>query len=228
MTATDFLYPFLNDDSTAGESASESANERGASIAARRSALLDDLARSAGAKWQASMTATTDAVTANAGALRAAATIVGSAGRVLAAGNGGSSCDADRFLRLLPTNSDQRTVSLTADPAVLTALANDIGVERMFARLVDVYGQPGDALVVFSTSGQSPNLLAALDVARRRGLRTIAFAGYGGGRFIENADVDVAIVVQDSSVHRIQEAQAALVDALVQAVGKVQPGRATR
>lgn len=216
MTATDFLYPFLSGDSTAVTAGHNDGNGEG--IPARRSALLTDLARSAGAKWEASMTATADALDANEGALLAAANVVRSAGRVLVAGNGGSSCDADRFVRLLATSSDHRTLSLTADPAVLTALANDIGVERIFARLVEAYGRPGDALVVFSTSGQSPNLLAALEMAHRRGLRTIAFAGYGGGRFTNNDDVDVAIVVDDSSVHRIQEAQATLVDTLVDAL----------
>lgn len=207
MSATGFLYPFLDDDR------SDATDERG--IAARRAALHGDLVRSATAKWVASTTATATALAINHALLRTAANILRSAGRVLVAGNGGSACDADRLVRLLPSTADRRSVSLTADPAVLTALANDIGVERMFARLVDAHGRAGDVLVVFSTSGQSLNLLAALEMGHRRGLRTIAFAGYGGGRFVDNGDVDVAIAVNDASVHRIQEVQAVLADTLV-------------
>ena len=218
MSTTGFLYPFLDEDDP-----SDATDERG--IAAHRAALHGDLVRSATAKWVTSTTATATALAANEALLRTAANLLRSAGRVLVAGNGGSACDADRLVRLLPTTADRRTVSLTADPAVLTALANDIGVERMFARMVDVHGRAGDALVVFSTSGQSPNLLAALEMGRRRSLHTIAFAGYGGGRFVDNGDVDVAIAVNDASVHRIQEVQAALADTLVAMVHELEGAR---
>lgn len=201
MSGTEFLYPFL-------DAASVDETER----SSRRTALRADLCRSAGEKWQLSLLASDTAVAANAEPLAQAAALLRAARRILVAGNGGSACDADRFVRL--GGGRRPLLSLVADQAVLTALANDIGVERMFARQVDAIGRPGDVLVVWSTSGQSANLVAALAQARRQGLGTIAFAGYGGGRFVDNADVDVAIVVHDTSVHRIQETQAALVDAL--------------
>ena len=221
MNPTSFLYPFL-DEPVAGLVRTAAPSDPGR--AQRRSALLADLSRSATEKWLASKAASTTALGANKEGLQIAASLLGSAGRILIAGNGGSSCDAARLIRLLSVRPDLRALSLISDPAALTALANDIGVERMFARLVDAFGRPGDALVVLSTSGQSPNLLAALASARRRGLHTIAFGGYGGGRFVDNRDVDIAITVDDPSVHRIQEAQAALIDALV---GLLMPGGPT-
>ena len=73
-------------------------------------------------------------------------------------------------------------LDLTEDAAILTALANDIGVEAIFARQVIAHGRPGDALLAISTSGGSANVLAALAEARRRGMATIALVGYDGGR----------------------------------------------
>src|SRR4030095_10219903 len=73
-------------------------------------------------------------------------------------------------------------IDLTADPAILTAIANDFGVEAIFARQVIAYGRPGGALLALSTSGGSGNVIAALGEARRRGLVTIALVGYDGGR----------------------------------------------
>ena len=201
MSGTDFLYPFLDDTPV-------DTVER----AGRTAAFLDELGRSSETKWQLSLHLAAQACQRNADAVSRAAELLSTAGRVLVAGNGGSSCDADRFARIM--RNRLAVQSLVADPAVLTALANDIGIERIFARQVEALGRPGDVLVVWSTSGQSANILAALTEARRRGLTTIAFGGYGGGRFVGNPDVDVAVIVDDASVHRIQEAQIALVDAV--------------
>ena len=210
MSGTDFLYPFLAD-TVIGDTERRS----------RRAALLDGLGRSAAEKWQLSTAVAAEACRRNADNLALAATLLHSAERILVAGNGGSSCDADRFARLM---SNRLAVhSLAADHAIVTALSNDIGFERVFARQVEALGRAGDVLVVWSTSGQSANILAALDEAHRRGLRTIAFGGYRGGRFVDNASVDVALVVDDASVHRIQEAQAALVDELCARVKAMVP-----
>ena len=73
-------------------------------------------------------------------------------------------------------------IDLTEDPAILTAIANDIGVEAIFSRQVIAYGAAGDALLALSTSGNSGNVIEALAEARRRGLVTIAMVGYDGGR----------------------------------------------
>jgi D-sedoheptulose 7-phosphate isomerase len=106
--------------------------------------------------------------------------------------------------------------SLAADYAVVTALANDVGVDRLFARQVEALASPGDVLIGLSTSGSSPNLLAAFAEAGRRGLVTVAVSGYGGGPLAEPGVAEHRLVVESASVHRIQEAQAALLSRLVQ------------
>jgi D-sedoheptulose 7-phosphate isomerase len=100
--------------------------------------------------------------------------------------------------------------SLTADQAIVTALGNDVGFELVFARQLIARAKTGDIAIAMSTSGNSPNLLAALAEARQRGLYTIGFAGYDGGAFANNPDVDACFVVRSQSVHRIQESQALL------------------
>jgi D-sedoheptulose 7-phosphate isomerase len=113
--------------------------------------------------------------------------------------------EAMATLRLL----EQMAVDLTADSAILTALANDIGADAIFSRQVIAYGGAGDALVCFSTSGNSPNVVAALAEARSRGLATVAFVGYDGGRIAADALADHVVVTRSLHVPRIQEAQAA-------------------
>jgi D-sedoheptulose 7-phosphate isomerase len=110
----------------------------------------------------------------------------------------------------------RRALDLTDDPAVLTAIANDIGVEAIFARQVIAHGRPGDALVTLSTSGSSANVIAALGEARRRGLVTVAFVGYGGGRILAESLADHVIVVRSEHIPRIQEAQASAYHTLVE------------
>jgi D-sedoheptulose 7-phosphate isomerase len=99
-------------------------------------------------------------------------------------------------------------IDLTEDPAILTAIANDIGVEAMFARQVIAYGRPGDVLIAISTSGGSPNVIAALAEARRRDLRTIALVGYDGGQVAAEGLADHVVVTRSQHIPRIQEAQA--------------------
>jgi D-sedoheptulose 7-phosphate isomerase len=102
----------------------------------------------------------------------------------------------------------RRALDLTADPAILTAIANDIGTEALFARQVIAYGGPGDALLALSTSGSSLNVIAALREARRRGLATIALVGYDGGRIAAERLADHVVVTRSEHIPRIQEAQA--------------------
>ena len=99
-------------------------------------------------------------------------------------------------------------LDLTEDPAILTAIANDVGVEAIFARQVIAYGAPGDALLALSTSGGSANVIAALAEARRRGLLTIALVGYDGGRIAAEGLADHVVVTRSEHIPRIQEAQA--------------------
>ena len=90
---------------------------------------------------------------------------------------------------------------------MLTALANDVGVEVMFARQLGAFGTKHDIAVGLSTSGNSANLVRAFDEAARRGMLTIGLAGYDGGKMAELDSIDYLFVAPSSSVHRIQEAQ---------------------
>jgi D-sedoheptulose 7-phosphate isomerase len=133
-------------------------------------------------------------------------------GTLLALGNGGSATDAMDAVADLreppPPWAPRRALDLTEDTAVLTAVANDVGVEAIFVRQVIAHGCAGDALLTFSTSGGSANVLAALREARRQGLLTIACVGYDGGRIVAEGLADIAIVTRSEHIPRIQEAQA--------------------
>jgi D-sedoheptulose 7-phosphate isomerase len=131
---------------------------------------------------------------------------------VLALGNGGSATDAmDAVadLREPPRGSiARRAIDLTADTAILTAIANDVGVEAIFRRQVIAYGREGDVLLALSTSGGSVNVIDALAEARGRGLVTIAMVGYDGGAILADGLADHVVVTRSQHIPRIQEAQA--------------------
>jgi D-sedoheptulose 7-phosphate isomerase len=153
--------------------------------------------------------------------LAAAATLrarLDAGGTVLALGNGGSATDAADAVADLrdppagtgrPPWPRRRALDLAGDPAILTAIANDIGTEALFARQVIAYGSERDALLALSTSGNSANVVAALAEARRRGLATVAFVGYDGGRVAAEGLADHVVVTRSQHIPRIQEAQAA-------------------
>ena len=133
-------------------------------------------------------------------------------GKLLALGNGGSATDAmdvvADFRRGPGARDAHPAVDLTEDPSILTAIANDIGVDAIFSRQVIAYGQPADALLALSTSGNSPNVIEALGQARSQGLLTIAMVGYDGGRVRAEGLADHVIVTRSEHIPRIQEAQA--------------------
>jgi D-sedoheptulose 7-phosphate isomerase len=150
--------------------------------------------------------------------LRAAATLraaFAAGGRLLALGNGGSATDAmDAVadLRHPPARTGwppRPALDLTEDAAILTALANDIGPDALFARQVIAHGRAGDALLAISTSGNSSNVVAALAEARGRGLRSVALVGYDGGRVADERLADHVVITRSQHIPRIQEAQAA-------------------
>ena len=118
-----------------------------------------------------------------------------------------------------PRWRSRRALDLTEDAAILTAIANDIGVEAIFARQVIAHGHAGDALLAISTSGNSANVIAALAEARSRGLRTIAMVGYDGGRVAAEALADHVVVTRSEHIPRIQEAQASAYHVLRELVG---------
>ncbi len=133
-------------------------------------------------------------------------------GRLLVLGNGGSATDAMDVaadFRHPPSGWRPRPVlDLTEDSAILTAIANDIGVEAVFSRQVIAHGRDRDALLAISTSGGSGNVIHALEEARRRGLATIALVGYDGGRIAAERLADHVVVTRSQHIPRIQEAQA--------------------
>ncbi len=131
-------------------------------------------------------------------------------GQVLALGNGGSATDAQDLVGDLmappPGLAPIPALALTNDAAVVTAVSNDVGFDNVFARQVIAHGSEGDIAIAISTSGSSRNVVVAMEEARRRGLLTVALAGYGGGRLAELCDR--AHVVDADYIPRIQEAPA--------------------
>jgi len=135
--------------------------------------------------------------------------------KVLFCGNGGSAADCQHLATelMIRLNHDiQRpalgAISLCTDPSNMTACGNDLGFERLFARNVEGLGSEGDVLVGISTSGRSRNVVLAVEMAQRKGLKTICLLGGSGGDLKDAADV--AIVVPSENTQRIQEAHITL------------------
>ena len=131
-----------------------------------------------------------------------------SGGKVLFCGNGGSAADAQHLaaeyvVRFQRERRALPAIALTTDTSILTAGINDDGYEAVFARQVHALGRPGDLLVLHSTSGRSPNLLAAAAAARELGLKTAALLAKGGGEL--RGRVDLALVVPTDNTARAQE-----------------------
>jgi D-sedoheptulose 7-phosphate isomerase len=129
-------------------------------------------------------------------------------GKVLIFGNGGSAADAQHFAaELLGRFARERValpaLALTTDTSSLTAIGNDYGFERVFARQLEAHGRAGDVAVGISTSGTSANVVAALALARERGLMTLALTGRGGGHLTGLADILIDVPHTDTA--RIQE-----------------------
>jgi D-sedoheptulose 7-phosphate isomerase len=217
--ASGFLYPFL--------SSSESDLD----------AVLADVAGSARLKSEEVGELREQTLTESGATLAAAAVELRAGfergGRLLALGNGGSATDAADavadFRYPAPSAAGEAwpsrpAIDLTEDSAIITAVANDVGVEEIFARQVIAYGRSGDFLLALSTSGNSANVIAALGEARRRGLRTVAMVGYDGGRVAAEALADHVIVTRSQHIPRIQEAQASAYHALRELVELAVPG----
>jgi D-sedoheptulose 7-phosphate isomerase len=142
-------------------------------------------------------------------------------GKVLAFGNGGSAADAQHFVAELVGRfeRDRRAaaaIALTTDTSVLTAVANDYGFERVFARQIEALGREGDVVLGISTSGKSSNVLAAFEVARAGKMTTIALTGGDGGPIGRAADVHVN--VPDTSTARAQEVHRTLLHAVCELI----------
>ena len=145
--------------------------------------------------------------------IEASTLVVGSfrnRGKLLICGNGGSAADAQHYaaeLIVRLSHDIERpglpAVALTTDSSILTAGGNDIGFDNIFARQVDALGHPEDILLVISTSGNSKNILNALQVAKEKNIKSIGFLGASGGKCKEA--VDIPILVPSDNTQRIQE-----------------------
>jgi D-sedoheptulose 7-phosphate isomerase len=207
--ASSFLYPFLGERESELEPVLDDV---------RRSALMK--AHEVGALREQTLTDNCDVLTDAAVKLRSR---LEAGGKLLALGNGGSATDAmdavADFRSGGASGSAWPAIDLTEDPAILTAIANDIGTDAIFSRQVIAYGQPGDALLALSTSGNSTNVIEALGEARRRGLLTIAIVGYDGGRIGSEELADHVVITRSEHIPRIQEAQASAYHVLRELVG---------
>ncbi len=141
-------------------------------------------------------------------------TMVGSLvgnGKILACGNGGSAADAQHFAAELVGRFEMErhglaAIALTTDTSIMTAVANDYGFKAVFERQVRALGQPGDVLLAISTSGNSPNVIEAIEAAHDNDLRVVALTGKGGGQIGEMLrDSDIHICVPSDRTARIQE-----------------------
>ncbi|HEX9133471.1 MAG TPA: SIS domain-containing protein [Ktedonobacteraceae bacterium] len=142
---------------------------------------------------------------------------------LLAFGNGGSTTDAqDLVTELLnppfPAWSPLPAIALTNDIAVVTAVGNDVGFDNVFARQIIAHGRRGDIALGISTSGNSINVLVALEQAKKQGLLTVGLAGYDGGKMMRSKAVDFCINSPSDHIPRIQEAQATVYHALLEVI----------
>jgi D-sedoheptulose 7-phosphate isomerase len=202
--ASSFLYPFL----------AEREHDLEAVVSdVRRS--IEMKSQEVGALRQQTLTENRQVLESAARALRGR---LQAGGKLLALGNGGSATDAMDAVadfRTPPARNSERApwlprpaIDLTEDPAILTAIANDIGTAEIFQRQVIAYGEQGDILLALSTSGNSANVISALAEARKRELETIAMVGYDGGRVASEGLADHVVITRSQHIPRIQEAQA--------------------
>ncbi len=152
---------------------------------------------------------------------RAAVACLQSGGKILTCGNGGSAADALHLAeelvgRYKGNRRSLAAVCLNADATLLTCIGNDFGFDELFARQVEGLGNKNDLLVGFTTSGNSTNILKAFEVARSRGIPSVAFLGKDGGQARGKADFEIIVGSPDTG--RIQEAHTLLLHALLETI----------
>lgn len=141
--------------------------------------------------------------------------------KVLLAGNGGSLCDAAHFAEELTGQFRHKRPALPAlalsEPGHLTCVGNDLGYEFIFSRGIEAFGRPGDLFIGLTTSGNSPNMVKAFEVAKKHRMHTIAFLGKGGGKLRGVADLEW-VIDGFSYSDRIQEAHMAGIHIIIEAL----------
>jgi D-sedoheptulose 7-phosphate isomerase len=206
--AASFLYPFLGSSSAAAPDPVTDVAES-ILIKVREDA---NLRERVAAEESGDIQATCEAI----------ANEIRQGGKLLLFGNGGSATDANDWaydcVRPPPCMRPIPAVSFSSEPAVLTAIANDVGIEAVFLRQLIAHARPHDVIIGISTSGGSRNLLAAFEEARRRGLMTVALLGYDGGEVVRRQLADFPIVVPCDYIPRIQEVQASIYHVMCEAM----------
>jgi D-sedoheptulose 7-phosphate isomerase len=151
-------------------------------------------------------------------------------GKLILFGNGGSATDANDWALdcVLPTSGHRSipAISLSMEPANITALANDVGTEVVFLRQLIAHARPEDVAIGISTSGGSRNIIMALGEARKRGLLTVALLGYDGGEILRCGLADLPIIVRSDYIPRIQEIQASVYHVIQETLEVIYNGRA--
>jgi D-sedoheptulose 7-phosphate isomerase len=148
-------------------------------------------------------------------------------GKILACGNGGSAADSQHFAAELVNRFERErqplaAIALTTDSSTLTSIANDYAFDQVFAKQVLALGRPGDVLLAISTSGGSPNVLAAMAAARRLGMRTVALTGKGGGKMAAALGPDdIHLCVPATRTARIQEVHLLVIHCLCDGIDAV-------
>jgi D-sedoheptulose 7-phosphate isomerase len=141
--------------------------------------------------------------------------------KILSAGNGGSAAEAMHLAEELTGRyrADRKALpamALVSDGTALTCIGNDFGFERVFSRQVEALGQAGDVLVVFSTSGNSPNLVRAVEAAQALGMKVVSLLGRSGGALAGRGDV--SIVVKSASSAHVQEAHQVILHLMLERI----------
>ena len=144
-----------------------------------------------------------------------------SGGKILTCGNGGSAADAMHLAEeLMGRYKNNRrslpAISLNADATLLTCIGNDYSFDEVFSRQVEGLAGKNDLLVCFSTSGNSPNILRALDAAKAKGVKSVALLGKGGGKANGKADFEIIVASDDGG--RVQEAHTLILHALLEVI----------
>ena len=141
-------------------------------------------------------------------------------GRILSCGNGGSMCDSMHFVEELTGRYRKDRPPICAismgDPSHITCVANDFGFEHIFSRYIEAWGKNGDTLLAISTSGQSTNIIKAVEVAKSKGMKTVGLLGKTGGALKDM--VDVPLIVESNITDRIQEVHIKIIHMFIEGI----------
>ena len=207
--ASGFLYPFLGERTESQDS------------------LVEEVAGSILIKSQDARRLRQQVVANQLPAIVRAITVIGrelqAGGKLIIFGNGGSATDATDWALdcVMPEDGSSaiRAVSLSLEPAIITAVANDVGTDVIFLRQLVAQARPHDVAIALSTSGGSKNIVAALEEARKREMLTVALLGYDGGEVVRRGLADVPVVVHSDYIPRIQEVQGSIYHIIREGLG---------